>query len=389
MKKILLSKKIIMLLCTVCVVSFFTSGCANTVSNAAAGSTKENTSKVESVKELYEKGKKEGKVVVYSTSDRVNDAKKSFEKKYPGIKIEVSKLKSDEMINKVISEQDARDYNADVIVTKEVSGSVQTEMIDKGRYIKFLPADIAAHVVEPYKTKSPGYVSYLEFRTIFYNTDDFKSAPVNNWWDLTTQEWKGKVYCVDPLNDPAYMDLFTTIVNNSNDMATAYKEKFGKNIVLNGTENAGYEFIKQLYKNGTVFLKGSDDVLNAISKSGKKAIGVAVSGDMSKVEEKGWHVNPIYNIKPKTSVPDGGYLYLAKNAPHSNAAKLFMRWMMGGADGKSDGINAFKAAGSWVPRNDVKNSNSINYGQLRLWNYDGEKLYKTSSKVRDFCIKQK
>ncbi|QAA32356.1 extracellular solute-binding protein [Clostridium manihotivorum] len=391
MKRGVLSKRTMISIAAMLIISSAVTGCGSEKASKETINQQKSTStsKTESVDQLYEQAKKEGKVVVYSTSARANDAKKSFEKKYPGVKVEVSKLKSDEMMNKVTSEEDAGTYNPDVIITKEVSGAVEEEMVKQGRYIKYLPEDIASHVDEPFKTKSPAYANYIEFRTVFYNTDDFKEAPIKNWWDLTTAEWKGKVYAVDPLSSPAFMDLYTTMVINSDDMAKAYKEKFGKDITLNGTENAGYEFIKELFQNGLVALKGSDDVLDAISKSGNKAVGISVSGDMSKIKEKNWHVNAIYDIKPKTSVPDPGYLYLAKNAPHESAGKLFTRWIMGEADGKAAGADQFNTIGSWVPRNDVQSKNDIKFEDLKLWDFDGEKLYKTAPKVRDFWIKQK
>lgn len=338
---------------------------------------------------LYEQAKKEGKVIVYSTSGRANDAAETFMKQYPGIKIEVSKVKSDEMMDKVTKEQDAGQFNPDVIITKEVSGAVEEEMVKPGRYVKYLPEDLAEKVDEPYRTQAEGYANYLEFRTIFYNTEHYKSAPVTNWWDLTTPEFKGKVYTADPLSSPAFMDLFTTMVIHSDDMAAAYKEKFGKDIELHGTENAGYEFIQQLFDNGLVVLKGSDDVLDAIGKANSDAVGLAVSGDVSKVEEKGWSILPIYDIKPKTSVPDSGYLFLANKAPHPAGAKLFIRWMMGEKDGQGEGMAPFNEVGSWVPRSDVKTKNEVAFEDLNLWVFEGEKLYFEAPKVRDFWIKQK
>ncbi|WP_435168471.1 ABC transporter substrate-binding protein [Paenibacillus glycanilyticus] len=376
---------------------------SNTLSDAvpsdAPASTNANTTApsagpfaapaAESVDELYAKAKEEGKLIVYSTSGRANDAAETFMKQYPGIKVEVSKVKSDEMMDKVTKEQDAGQFNPDVIITKEVSGAVEEEMVMTGRYIKYLPEDIAPMVDEPYRTQAEAYANYVEFRTLFYNKSTYAEAPVTNWWDLTTPEFKGKVYTADPLSSPAFMDLFTTMVINSDDMAAAYKEKFGKDIVLNGTDNAGYEFIKELFDNDLIVLKGSDDVLDAIGKAKSDALGLAVSGDVSKNEEKGWTIAPIYDIKPKTSVPDSGYFFIANKAPHEAAAKLFIRWMMGEKDGTGEGLAPFNEVGSWVPRSDVKTKNDISFEELNLWLFDGDALYKTAPKVRDFWIKQK
>ncbi|NBC70986.1 extracellular solute-binding protein [Paenibacillus sacheonensis] len=361
--------------------------------NAAAGNGSGNTTGAsaseESVDALYAKAKEEGKVIVYSTSGRANDAAETFMKQYPGIKVEVSKVKSDEMMDKVMKEQDAGQFNPDVIVTKEVSGAVEEEMVKPGRYIKYLPEDIAPKVDEPYRTQAEAYANYVEFRTIFYNAKHYEKAPVSNWWDLTTPEFKGKVYTADPLSSPAFMDLFTTMVTNSDDMAAAYKEKFGKDIELHGTENAGYEYIQELFDNGLIVLKGSDDVLDAIGKADSEAVGLAVSGDVSKNEENGWTIQPIYDIKPKTAVPDAGYFFLANKAPHEAGAKLFIRWMMGETDAKGAGLDPFNEVGSWVPRSDVQTKNDISFESLNLWPFDGEALYNAAPKVRDFWIKQK
>ncbi|WP_282940144.1 extracellular solute-binding protein [Paenibacillus sp. RC67] len=349
------------------------------------------TAPVEKPEDLYEKAKKEGKVVVYSTSGRANDVKKSFEAKYPGITVEVFKIKSNDMLDKLTREQDAGLYNADVIITKEVSGAVEEEMVKPGRIYKYLPDDIAQHVEEPFRTQSPGYANYVEMRSLYYNTEAYAKPPITNWWDLTTPEWKGKVYTADPLSSPAFMDLFTAMAINSDDMKKAYKDKFGKEIELTGTENAGYEFIKRLMGNGLIVLKGSGDVLEAIGKAGTKspAVGIAVSGDMSTVEEEGLKVAPMFDVLPKASVPDAGYLYMVNKAPHENAGKLLMRWMMGEADGKGEGLVPFNQLGAWVPRTDVKTVNAFPFEKLNMWAYDSQAFYKNSTKVRDFWIKLK
>lgn len=356
--------------------------------NASNGSdTSAAAPAAETVGELYAKAKEGGKLIVYSTSGRANDAAETFMKQYPGIEVEVSKVKSDEMMDKVTKEQDAGQFNPDVILTKEVSGAVYEEMVKQGRYIKYLPEEFAPMVDEPYRTQTEGYANYVEFRTIFYNASTYSQAPVTNWWDLTTPDFKGKVYTADPLSSPAFMDLFTTMVINSDDMAAAYKAKFGTDIELHGTDNAGYEFIKQLFDNGLIVLKGSDDVLDAISAAKSEAVGLAVSGDVSKNEENGWTIAPILDIQPKTSVPDSGYLFIANKAPHEAAAKLFIRWMMGEKDGTGAGMDPFNQLGSWVPRSDVKTKNDVAFESLNLWLFDGEKLYNTAPQVRDFWIK--
>src|SRR5579862_6039485 len=64
-----------------------------------------------------EAAKKEGKVVIYSTTDAAssNPLVKDFEALYPGIKVEYSDLNSTELYNRFIAEAAANNGTADVL----------------------------------------------------------------------------------------------------------------------------------------------------------------------------------------------------------------------------------------------------------------------------------
>jgi hypothetical protein len=66
---------------------------------------------------IVEAAKKEGKVVVYATTDAVaaNPLIKDFESLYPGIKVEYSDLNSTELYNRFIAEAAANNGTADVL----------------------------------------------------------------------------------------------------------------------------------------------------------------------------------------------------------------------------------------------------------------------------------
>ena len=66
---------------------------------------------------LIEAAKKEGKVVIYATTDAVaaNQLIKDFETLYPGIKVEYSDLNSTELYNRFIAEAAANNGTADVL----------------------------------------------------------------------------------------------------------------------------------------------------------------------------------------------------------------------------------------------------------------------------------
>ena len=64
---------------------------------------------------VYEAAKKEGKVVIYTSSSRTISLKEEFESLYPGVTMEVYELGSTGSIEKLFREQQAKVYNADVI----------------------------------------------------------------------------------------------------------------------------------------------------------------------------------------------------------------------------------------------------------------------------------
>lgn len=258
------------------------------VSAAVTWAETNGLNKTETVDELYSKAKQEGKVVVYSQSSRIKDVKATFEAKYPGIKVEAFNMSTNDIVEKVIREQTAGIYNADVIFVKDASGAVTTELTTKKLVHKYIPKDLSEKMVEPYKSNSSGLVPYFSLRAIFYNTDVYKTSPVTNWWDLTMPEWKGKVLMNDPIDSADMMDLFLAMIQHSDEMKQAYKEKFGKDIVLEGTENASYEFIKRFLKNDPVLMKSSDEVVEAVgvSTQGKPPIGIGASSKLRDVIEK-------------------------------------------------------------------------------------------------------
>lgn len=341
----------------------------------------------ETTEELYEKAKQEGKVTVYSQSSRIKDVKASFEAEYPGIEVEAYDMSTNEMIEKLVREQDAGLYNVDVVFIKDAGGTVSQELVEEGALHAYMPEDIVSKLAPGFES-SPGLPFYFSTRAIFYNTEVYNEAPVNNWWDLTDERWNGKVVIDDPMLSADTMDLLVTMVANGDDMAAAYKEKFGEDIVLDGTENAGYEFIKRLLANDPVFVKSSDDVVTAVGTAGQQdpPLGVSTSSKSRNIVDKGFKMQFIYDAAPKMSVAATSYLYVADQASNTNAAKLLIRWMAGEADGTAEGFRPYNVLGSWSTRTDISLTEQRPTSELNLWEYDGEFLYQNTQKVIDFIL---
>ncbi|CAN7747099.1 ABC transporter substrate-binding protein [Paenibacillus sp. LjRoot56] len=358
--------------------------------STTAWAEKVGLNKTETSEELYAKAKEEGTVVIYSMSSRISDVKDSFESKYPGVKVEAYNISAVDMLEKLIREHGAGVNNADVIFTKDTGGTFTTELLKKGIVHKYMPSDIVSKMSEPYKSQVEGLVPYIEIRGIFYNSDVYKTPPVTNWWDLTLPEWKGRVMLSDPMKSADTMDLFLAMVQNADDMKQAYKEKFGKEIELNGSPNAGYEFIRRLSKNDLVLTNSGGDIVKAVGKVGqsKPPIGLAVSTKLREAQGQGLKLGVSYDVKPKVSQAEQALLYVGDQSKHPNAAKLLIRWMAGGADGKDAGLKPFNISGSWPTRSDAIPVEELPLSKLNVWKYDPINFYENGPKIRDFWLKQ-
>jgi len=93
---------------------------------------------------LVDAAKKEGKVVIYSTTDAVaaNPLIKDFEALYPGIKVEYSDLNSTELYNRFIAEAAANNGTGDVIWSSAMD--LQVKLVADGQALTYASPEIAA-----------------------------------------------------------------------------------------------------------------------------------------------------------------------------------------------------------------------------------------------------
>jgi iron(III) transport system substrate-binding protein len=327
--------------------------------------------------------KKEGKVLVYANSSRIADVKKLFEAKYPGITLEGFDLGGEDAVLKVREEQKAGAYTGDVLFTSSASGDIVMDMLPKKQLWSFVPDSVAPNL--PKEAREPLPVSRYGVRVLGYNSELNKTCPVSNWWDLTEAAWKGKVYIEDPLNDASTMAIYTTIVSHAKELAAAYKDKYGKDPVLNDdTPDAGWLWLKAFAKNKPVPQPGGDEVTAAFASKGMKDNLVGFTS-YSKYRNtvKGTVVfEPCTTLKPVIGVQTATYLAIANRAPHPNAAKLFINFVY-----SKEGFEPWNVIGDYSPRTDWDSpKGAIPYKDLgkMVWTIDESYVFKNIAKVRDF-----
>jgi iron(III) transport system substrate-binding protein len=336
---------------------------------------------------LYEKAKGEKEVSVYSYSSRVHQFGKTFEKQFPGIKVNGFDMDSTEIVTKVLAEQKAGNFAADVIFLKDPS-TVHHELLEKGLAFTYVPPDLKP--VLPERFQKPFLVHHVSLNALVYNTGANKVPPVQSLWDLTKPEWKSRILFPDPVKMPEFIEFLSTVVQHGDEMAKEYQRVFGKPIQLSkGAKNAGYEWILRILKNDAVIAGSTNDASNAVGQPGqaKPPVGItALSRLRDKEKDPKLVFDVAYDVKPVLGIATDVIIAIVNRSKHPNAAKLMTRWMMGDEKG-GQGYQPYFVLGDLPVRTDQpapKGSRTL--AQMNVWMADPAYVWDYGQEIRDFWL---
>jgi iron(III) transport system substrate-binding protein len=338
---------------------------------------------------LLPQAKQEGKVTVYAFTSRITRVEKAFEAAYPGIDMVTFDMSSTEQIARIKSEAQANLPGADVIYISDAP-VVLTELVASNLISPYVPPRVAGVVAEQFK--SPLLAQRLSTKVLMYNEEAHPdNSPVKNLWDLTRPEWKGRVIMVDPLQRGDYLDLMTEIVLKSDEMAMAYQTAFGKPITLgSGNENAGQQFIADLFANDLVLVGSTDDVNKAVGAKGqaKPPIGFTSYSDRRDNEDEGWALQVANDVTPSNGIVFPAFLALNPKPANPAAARLAIDFMMGDdSETGGDGFKPFYVAGDWPTRADIKpHKDAIALADFNGWQIAPAETAKIRAEVADFIL---
>lgn len=338
-------------------------------------------------KALYEAAKQEGEVNIYSYSSRVFKFGETFEKQYPGIKVNGFDMDSPEIVTKVLAEQSAKNYVADIIFLKDPS-TVINELYNKQLVVNYVPPDLQTLIPPAYQ--EPLLVHHASVDALIYNNQKMSAPPVRSLWDLTKPEWRGRVIFPDPQKLSEYIEVLATIVQHADEMAAEYKKVFGQDIVLSaGVENAGYEWILRLLNNDAIIQGSTNDVAKAVGLSDQASppIGfTAYSRLRDKEKNPNLKFDVMVDVAPVMGVATDVVIGMVNQAKHPNAAKLLIHWMMGDAAG-GRGYEPYYVLGNFPVRTDVPPpEGSSSLADLKLWQADPNYVWNNGQKVLDFWV---
>ncbi len=217
--------------------------------------------------------KKEGSVMVYANSSKVEKILEPWAALYPDIKLEGGD--TDGITTKMQAEQEAGNVVGDVWFNSD--GHILYGQFVPNQWIwSFVPDGYSNPAVTP---ERPFAIQRHSVDVWGYNQEiNTKGCPITNWWQLVDPKLSGKIYMENPLVDPSTNAKFTLIVEHADAMAAAYKEYFGKEWTTDeaaapdsfgvAPENAGYLFLRKLARNKPVLEPGGDEVDTAFASLG-------------------------------------------------------------------------------------------------------------------------
>jgi ABC-type Fe3+ transport system substrate-binding protein len=324
---------------------------------------------------LVADAKKEGKVVIIAPSDpQVREAiPAAFKAKY-GITVEYLGGRSSDMAARLRTERQSGIYTIDVAL----SGTLTMASIFYGEKMldPLRPALIDPEVTDGSKWKS-GKLWFIDpedkyilriFNTrtpMFYlNTKYVKPEEIQSAQDLLNPKFQGKIVTSDP----------TLPGIGSSDSARFYIQY-------------GEDFVKKLYiDQKTVLSRDRRQIGDGLARGAWPIAMGAEDEEMVKLQKEGFPIHRVYSLKGMSDIvsPSEGHVGLFNNAPHPNAAKLFVNWIA-----SREGLEIYaRNRGCSPTRNDIDETSFLDPEMIAksdgeyFDSYNWEFVLNTKEKIR-------
>lgn len=339
--------------------------------------------------ELVAMAEEEGQVSVYAFTSRIASIETSFEEQYPGIDVVATDISSTELITRLASEHQAGSATADVAYVSDAP-VVVSELLADDVLVPWVPPRVADALPEEHRT--PLVANRLSTKVLMYNEDAHPDgAPVSNLWELTEPEWESRVVMVDPAVRGDYLDLVTEMSLQADDMAAAYEDHTGQELVLDdGVEDAGLQFVADLWANDVVLVDDTDTVNAAVGATGQSAppVGFTSYSDRRDNADEGWALQVADGVEPAPGIVFPAMLGVTAGASNPAAARLLVDYMMGD-DSETGGVayEPFAVAGDYPTRTDVvAPEGAVSLDELGAWDIAPEETAERRDVVADFLL---
>ncbi len=256
---------------------------------------------------------------VFEAGPLTEETVQAFERAFPKIKVSQLRGRGNDLGPRIVAERRGGKYLVDLFAGGKGTalGTLYTgKLLDPIKPLLLLPEVLdeskwyrrELKYVDPESKYIFVYIGNAGGVEINYNSTLVNPKEFASYWDLTQPKWKGKITATDPrsrgMDNPV---LFFY-----------YHAKLGP------------EFIRKLY--GDMEVTIARDYRQPVDwlAAGRYALCIpCVSDEMDKAMDQKLPVGQILRLKEGgTLSSSGGTLTLMQNAPHPNAAKVFVNWLL-------------------------------------------------------------
>ena len=293
--------------------------------------------------EIVAASKKEGTVVVTGDPDPVmrKEIPARFTAKY-GIPVEWIGGRGGQIAAKLRVERRAGAYSIDVFMAG--IGTAANILYKEKMIDPLKPALILPEVTDPSKWKK-GRQPFVDpeekyilrllnyvVAILYINTTQVRRGDIKSMKDLLDPKWKGKIMTRDP----------SVSGSGSNDATKLYL-MFGE------------EFVKRLYVDQKpIISRNRRQIMDWLARGVHPISLTASDSEVQRMQKEGFPLDIIYNFSDLPGIVSGGdgMMALMNNAPHPNAARVFINWMA-----SREGLEVFSRSRlRATTRNDVDES---------------------------------
>jgi iron(III) transport system substrate-binding protein len=270
---------------------------------------------------LIDGAKKEGQVVFYASMEAVSAQRiaAAFEKKYPFIKVDATRIGSERMATRLVAEAQARKVHADVV---QQSAFDFYGVFQKGIFDSYFSPERAAFPPEYRDDKGFWTMPASTLNVLAYNKKMVASADVpKSFFDLTEPRWKGQLLMDD---------------NESKWMAGMI-QYYGEAKIM--------DLMRKLATQDIQFRVGHSLLQTLLAAGERAVVVVAFANGVNRLKKESAPIEWV-SAEPVIGLTFG--MAVVKDAPHPNAGRLFNDYML-----SREGQEVIAADGYYVPRTDV------------------------------------
>jgi iron(III) transport system substrate-binding protein len=241
--------------------------------------------------------------LVLYTSQPDKDAAETvagFNKRNPGVRVEIFRSGTTEIMNKLMAEIAAGDPRPDLLL---VADSVSLEMLKReNRLLAYPEADVSNLPPEAYDKDRTYFGTKLITSGIVYNTGA-RERPTS-WKDLADPRFRGQLVMPSPLYSGAAAITVSTFAARA---------------------DLGWAFMDALKANGIVAVRGNGAVLRSVA-SGEKGYGILVDFMALNAKAKGSPVEFVIPREGLTAVTEP--VAILRTSRNQRAAKAFVDFLL-------------------------------------------------------------